>query len=109
MTEATYVGVKEPALLRKTILLSARDVISSLKNYEVYKDISREKTKTVFELRRVGEELVVLNRKLRQAFPKTKLPQKKAAGKPLEKKTISKLQDLEKALDKIEGKLKGMK
>lgn len=108
MTEATYVGVKEPALLRKTILLSARDVISSLKNYEAYKDISREKTETVFELRRVGEELVVLNRKLRQAFPKTKLPQKKT-GKPLEKKTISKLQDLEKALDKIEGKLKGMK
>jgi len=108
MTDATYIGVKEPALLRKTILLSARDVISSLKNYEAYKDISREKTETVFELRKVGEELLVLNRKLRQAFPKTKLPQKKA-GKPLEKKTISKLQDLEKALDKIEGKLKGMK
>ncbi len=68
MTDATYIGVKEPALLRKTILLSARDVISSLKNYEAYKDISREKTETVFELRRVGEELVVLNRNFDNAI-----------------------------------------
>ena len=106
-----YIGVSNPVDLRKNVLLCARGVISSLKNYEAYKTVSKEAVETTFELRKTMEELVVLNRKLRLAFPKTKLAQvkKEKKGKTVTKKTISKLTDLEKALDKIEGKLKRMK
>ena len=109
--EPLYIGIQDPISLRKSLLLCSRDVISSLKNYEMYKGISAETTETVFELRKVMEELVVLNRKLRQALPKTRQikPLEMKEGKEISKKTITKFQDLEKALDKIEDKLKTIK
>ena len=107
--EPLYIGISSPIALRKTLLLCSRDVITSLKNYEAYKEISKQVIDMSYELRKAIEELVVLNRKLRQALPKSKRIIPKQEPKKVSGKTISKIQDLEKALDKIESKLKSMK
>ena len=79
--------------MRKELLMGARDVLTSLKRYEVQREIRRAKVESLFELRTVMEELMVLNRKLRQALPKTTIkaevvrpqPKKPSAPHPAHK------------------------
>jgi len=52
------------------LLTSSKNLIDSLKRYEAYKDFKEEKLTHILELKRVFDELLVLNRKLRNHLPR---------------------------------------
>ena len=113
--EVYYVGIKEPVALRRELLLNSRGLIHSLKKYELFKELRKEKILYVYELRRVMEELSVLQRKLRRALPSSKLQGlEKKQELPKQKKELvqqeinaekTRLELLESELDKIEERL----
>lgn len=108
-----YIGVADPITHRKNLLLCSRDLITSLKNYERLKSIRVEKTTDIFALRKLIQEIIVLNRKLKQFLPKVELPKQPHRERHITtKRTIpkarvkSKVDALQKELDRIEGKLR---
>jgi len=115
-----YVGIENAISLRKDLLLSSKDILTALKRHEVLKEIRQAKVESYFELRTVMEELMVLNRKLRGALPKTsikpelKIPEaKKTAAIPtrsqitrIEKKQKDQLDVLQDAMARVEEQLK---
>ncbi len=129
MTDPFYVGIRDPTAVRKELLMGARDALTSLKRYEVQREIRRAKVETLFELRTVMEELMVLNRKLRQALPKTTIkaevvrpqpkkpthppqhhktatPNKKAEAVPPKQK--DQLETLQDAMSRVEEQLRDL-
>lgn len=68
-----YVGIGEPNELRKDLLGCSKTIISCLKDYENYKDIRAEKDKVAIELKKAISEIIFLNEKLTEFFPKTRL------------------------------------
>ena len=113
-----YAGVPSAISLRKQLLLCSKDVLTSLKRHEVLKEIRRAKIEAYFDLRTVMEELLVLNRKLRGALPKTsrkpemkrpavKMPRKKEKEVvPREPVGIDQLDMLQDAMSRIEDQLR---
>lgn len=73
-TQQLFVEIREPSVTRRDVLLATKDVLDSLKKYEEYSSIKVEKQKTWDSLKRVMNELLVLNRKLRSAIPKAPVP-----------------------------------
>ena len=65
-----FVGIRDSVELRKELLLSSKNVLDSLRKYEQYKVIKDQKFQYVAELKRVFDELLVLNKKLRGKMPK---------------------------------------
>src|SRR3990172_7282455 len=109
--ELFFVGIRDPIELRKELLTSSKNLIDSLRRYEAYKDVKEEKLRHVMELKRVFDELLVMNKKLRNKMPH--IPIKAAPtlaretrempvqkGKPV-KMTRSKIDVLEDELAKI--------
>ncbi len=115
--ELFFVGIKDPIELRKELLTSSKNLIDSLRKFEQYKDIKEEKTQHITELKRVFDELLVLNKKLRNHLPRTplKVPvairdtktEKPMKGKPV-KLAQNKVDVLEQELAKIEERLGGL-
>ena len=119
--EVYYVGIREPVELRKEMLLSSRSVIQSLKKYELFKELRKEKLSYTYELRRVMEELAVLNKRLRRYLPASKMraaeltqekkvtqqtpPPARVKAKQLLEEPRTRLELLEGELDKIEDQL----
>ena len=116
--EPLYVGIEDQTGVRKQLLFSSRKVITALQKYEKLKDLQRQQVEETFEFRKIIEEIAVLNRKLKNELPKTRMraPPKakpKAAPKSAAKKKVktlkprpkSKLDVLEEELGKIESKL----
>lgn len=68
--ELLYVQVSDPNSVRRDVLTSVKDVLGSLKRYEHFMGIRQQKEEAVRKLKRVVDELAVLNRKLRSALPK---------------------------------------
>ena len=117
--EVYYVGIKDPVEVRRELLMSSRGLIHSLKRYESFKEIRKEKLNYVYELRRVSEEIAVLNQKLRRKLPASKIraleifqdkkveeketPQVRV--KEVMRKEKTRLEELETELDKIEDRL----
>lgn len=64
-----FVGIRDPIELRKELLTSSKNLIDSLKRYEAFKDVKEEKLQHVMELKHVFDELLVLNKKLRNKMP----------------------------------------
>lgn len=112
--ELFFVGIKDPIELRKELLTSSKNLIDSLKRYEAFKDIKEEKLRHILELKRVFDELLVLNKKLRNKLPRIpiKVPpveremseERMFKGKPV-KMSKSKIDVLEQELAKIEERL----
>ena len=110
--ELFFVGIRDPIELRKELLTSSKNLIDSLKRYEAYKDVKEEKLLHIMELKRVFDELLVLNKKLRNKLPH--IPVKAAPtltrempaqkGKPM-KMVKGKIDVLEEELAKIEERL----
>jgi len=71
--ELFFVGIKDPIELRKDLLTGSKDLIDSLRRYEQYKDFKRQKLDYIMELKRVFDELLVLNKKVRGKLPRTPL------------------------------------
>lgn len=107
-----YVQIKEPNTIRKDVLVSTKDVLKSLKRYERVLDIREEKQKTVQELKRAFDEILVLNKKLRSTLPKTPIPaREKEVLEPEHKHVVrakSKLELLEHELADIERRLSSL-
>lgn len=115
-----FVGVPRAVSLRRELLMSSKDILTSLKRHEVLKEIRKAKVEAFFELRTVMEELMVLNRKLRGALPKTsmkpalKRPSEKMPPRPMDmpKKTEPKKPDqldvLQDAMSRIEQQLRDL-
>ena len=115
--ELFYVGIRDPVELRKELLTSSKELIDALRRYEQYKDIKEQKLQFTIELKRVFDELLVLNKKLRGKLPRVpiKTPTvtraeetqttKKTSSKSTIKYTKSKIDVLEDELAKIEERL----
>ncbi|MBS3128170.1 hypothetical protein J4410_03420 [Candidatus Woesearchaeota archaeon] len=117
--EMYYIGIKEPMEVRRELLMSSRGIIQTLKRYETFKTLREEKLNSVYELKRVMEEIAVLNRKLKRRLPASKIrmmellqdkkaeqketPQIRVQERVKEEKT--RLELLESELDKIENRL----
>ena len=80
-----FVGIRDSVELRKELLLSSKNVLDSLRKYEQYKVIKDQKFQYVAELKRVFDELLVLNKKLRGKMPKVpgKTPMLPGAKEPV--------------------------
>jgi hypothetical protein len=114
-TELFFVGIRDPIELRKELLTSSKNLIDSLKRYEAYKSVKEEKLRHIMELKRVFDELLVLNKKLRNKLPH--IPVKAAPTLARETKEMptakgrsvklskSKIDVLEEELAKIEERL----
>jgi hypothetical protein len=120
--ELFFVGVLEPNQVRRQILGCSKDVISSLKRFEHFRELRREKAETAVKLRKLFEELNFLNNRLKQELPKTKLrmlkipieveesaqkfvmPERKAT-----RKDLTTLDKLESELFELEAKLDRLK
>ena len=125
--EIFYVGVRDPVGLRKSILHSSKSVIDALKRYEDYRMAKEEKIVRILELKRVFDELIVLNKKVRGKLPRKTirefpviltreleeatrgipLPVKKARAE-LKPKEKTKLEQLEAELAKVEQRLSSL-
>ena len=121
MDELFFVGIKDHLEVRKELLTSSKNIIDSLKHYENYKSVKEDKMQYVLELKRVFDELLLLNKKLRNKMPKVpvKIPTLEArereepeprAAKEMPRKTPSpetrtKLELLEAELAKVEARL----
>ncbi len=110
-----FVGIKDPIELRKELLTSSKNLIDSLRRYEAYKNVKEEKLQYIMELKRVFDELLVLNKKIRGKLPQMpirtpkverEMPSQKS-GKPT-KLSKSKIDVLEEELGKIEERLGGL-
>ena len=64
--ELLFVELREPASIRRDVLMATKDVLDSLKRYEEYKATKAEKMKALAELKHVVDDLLSLNRRLRR-------------------------------------------
>lgn len=68
-----YVGVSEPALIRKEILDLSKEMVKMMQQYERIKAIRMEKEETIAKIKRDSKMIGTLIRKLKKILPKTKL------------------------------------
>lgn len=110
-----FVGVKDPVEVRKELLLGSKNILNSLKRYEQFVQLKEEKVRVSLELQRVFDEILVLNKKLRNHLPK--VPVSGASEEPLkeelrkqESKTIpkAKLDLLDDELARVERRLNSL-
>ena len=111
--ELFFVGIRDPIELRKELLTSSKNLIDSLRRYEAYKDVKEEKLQNIMDLKRVFDELLVLNKKLRNKLPQIPIKatptlsretREMPKGKPA-KLARNKIDVLEDELAKIEERL----
>jgi len=107
--ELFYVGIKEPTEIRKELLTGSKTIIDSLKRYEKYKNIKENKLQYILQLKRVFDELLVLNKKLRTKLPQVPIKKTPEITKPTQTKLAKTNIDLlEEELSKIEERLSGL-
>lgn len=103
-----FVGIPDATELRKELLTSSKTIITILKRQDHYAAIKAKKQHAISDLKRAFDELMVMNKKLRNKLPEkaVKMPKKKKEERPA-KKAIpkSKLDKLEHELAKIEERL----
>ena len=97
-----YVGIKDPAGMRRTLLYSSKDLIDSLRSFQGFKDIRARKQELIAEFKIVVEEITVLNRRLKTKLPKGYVK----ASRKGKSKPSSPIDVLEKELVKVESELK---
>ncbi|MBW3019346.1 hypothetical protein KY329_04140 [Candidatus Woesearchaeota archaeon] len=107
-----YVGVSDPAGLRRDCLLGGKALLDILKRYEVSKELRENKLSYTHELKRVFDEILVLNRKMRSMLPK--VPEAPGIASPVKKNVKTSLPKthmdiLEDELAKIEERLEALK
>lgn len=111
--ELFYVGIRDPIELRKELLLSSKNLIDSLKRYEAYKTIKEDKLRHIIQLKRVFDEILVLNKKLRGKLPRMPVKVPPVTREMREERPRSKavkmqkthMEALEDELSKIEERL----
>lgn len=111
MEDRFFVGIADSAQVRKELLTSSKDILDALKRYEVLKRIRSEKVVKIADVKRVFEELLLLNKKLRGKLPTIAIkesletPQVSQNARDLPK---NKVDVLEKELSRIESRLSSL-
>ena len=118
--EPLFVGISNPILVRRNLLLSSKTLIDALKRQEGLVDLRLRKESYLVEFKRISDELVVLNKKLRSHLPKVPLREKEVRNispvrapvmipeAPIIHKKSSHIELLEKELSRIESKLNAL-
>ena len=117
--ENFFVGIGNPVNVRRLLLNSSKDVLDALKDYENFGFLKEEKARYIIELKKVVDEVLVLNKKMRSHLPKTPLqappvrtaPSRshdKKAPEPKISRVASKMDELETELSKVESRLKAL-
>lgn len=118
--EPLFVGIGDPVLVRRNLLLSSKELIDALKRQEGLIDLRLRKENYLVEFKRITDALVVLNKKLRVHLPKVPLREKEARyvipiralsespEAPILYKKNSHIELLEKELSRIESKLNAL-
>jgi len=115
-----FVGIKNPVNARRLLLNSSKDVLDALKDLENFEVLKQEKSKHIVELKKVLDEIIVLNKKLKSHLPKSpvkSLPKPARATRKKKDKRIpktqmkdvaSKMDILESELARVEERLQGL-
>jgi len=113
-----YVGIKDPVSVRRDILESSKDIIKNMQSFEKFKDAREERVKLIMHLKHMMDDLQKLNARLKAELPKVELRAsevQQSKGKTTVKKTktvktktVSEAARLEKELDEIESRIKGL-
>ena len=124
-----YAGIPNPNLIRRELLLGTKDIIGSMKSFEQLLILREQKQAVFMDLKRTTEEIIVLNRRLKNAIPKAPIkmvPVKEEkrpeplpspltkAERSMERverpaiKPVHNIDILEQELAKIEAELKGL-
>ncbi len=101
-----FVGVKDHLEVRKDLLVSSKNLLSSLKQHETFCQLKEQKSTLVVDLQRVFDELLILNKKLRNIIPK--LPTKDLDRDEPEKLPKGKLDLLDDELARVERRLSSL-
>ena len=113
-----YAGIPNPTVIRRELLMGTKDVIGLLKNVEHVTRIREQKQAVLSDLKRTTEEIIVLNRRFKNALPKA--PIKTTPAREVKEKsgaaarddernpTVDNIDALEAELAKIEAELKGL-
>lgn len=109
--ELFFVGISEPIVLRKEILLSTKNAIQFLKKNEELKDLRINKIEKIMQFKNEMKEINALMNRLKEKLPKAKLRVKTVPRikhkkiKKIKTKKTSELEKLEMELGDIEKKL----
>ncbi len=115
-----FVCVEDPVSMRRSFLLSSKNILDTLKNFESTSEVREEKFSLVHELKGVFHDILKLDRKLKSALPKMKgssdvfeskqqEPVKKVVKKHVKKSHLkTKLDVLEDELSKVESRLRSL-
>ncbi|MBW3011953.1 hypothetical protein KY311_02110 [Candidatus Woesearchaeota archaeon] len=115
--EIFYVGIKDPSMLRRSLLESSKDIVVFLKTFENLKKLRIQKFEHMQRLNVLVEEISRMINKFQRDLPKTRLrvkaeevpkpkAKKKAEPKPKKvKMSASEVEKLELELKDIEEKL----
>ena len=116
--ETFFVGIPDHVEVRKELLTSSKNLLDSLKRHETYVRIKNDKLRAMVDLKRVFDELLLLNKKLRGRLPKVpvKIPAEAPVETPelkefrphIERAAKSKLDVLEEELAKVEQRLSSL-
>ena len=110
-----FVGVKDHVEVRKELLISSKNVLNSLKRYEMFMQVKEEKARVENELQRVFDELLLLNKKLRNHLPKVPIkggvedsPQQPRKEEPKISSQKGNMDILEEELARVEKRLSSL-
>lgn len=107
-----YVGIGGPVDIRKDLLTSSKVLLGGLKRYEDYQQLRDKKFELLGDLKRVFDELLVLNRKFRSKLPRIPeekpQPERRKVAPKKEHPVKSHLDVLEDELRKIEKRLESL-
>lgn len=101
--EPLYVGVPDPFDLRKGILTSSKDIINSLKRYENFIAIKKEKMKHTVEIVKIMKEISSLTRKLKLTMPKSTARLKPVSEAVVSERIIEEKTELARLEDELAG------
>jgi|TARA_B100002003_G_C13810385_1_gene399517 predicted GIY-YIG superfamily endonuclease len=115
-TEKTfYVGINDPAEIRKELLSCSKDIIGVLKNYDRVNLVREEKVEKIISLKKVLSELKRLSNMLKEKLPSDKVRAKTVVKKKVKKGDVKKtapenkqISRLENELNEIESRLNNM-
>jgi len=102
-----FVGIYDPADVRRNLLESSKEVVKSLQAYEKLHVIRTQKLKRFKDMKKVMNELDMLIEKLNEKLPKSHL--RTAIDVPQTRTNFSsELQKLEEQLSAVEKELSSM-
>jgi len=112
--ETYYVNVREPSESRRNLLETSREIVLALQKYENFK-LSRVKKHNLVDLlrknfREINDLILRLRKEMPQVKARKRIPEREEKPKALPRiPKKNDLDDLERELSLIEGRLKSLK